>query len=55
VVQDPATKRNNTFVGGGVVAKCTGQDITLYADSAELYDTIKPTTCSATCVIANRA
>ena len=41
VVQDPATKRNNTFVGGGVVAKCTGQDITLYADSAELYDTIK--------------
>jgi lipopolysaccharide export system protein LptA len=24
-----------------VVAKCVGQDITLYADSAELYDTIK--------------
>src|SRR5215207_2682111 len=22
VVQDPNTKRNNTFVGGGVVAKC---------------------------------
>ena len=41
IVQDPATKRNNTFVGGGVVAKCSGQDITLYADSAELYDTIK--------------
>ena len=41
VVQDPATKRNNTFVGGGVVAKCAGQDVTLYADSAELYDTIK--------------
>jgi len=41
VVQDPATKRNNTFVGGGVVAKCHGQDITLVADSAELYDTIK--------------
>jgi hypothetical protein len=41
IVQDPATKRNNTFVGGGVVAKCAGQDITLYADSAELYDTIK--------------
>jgi lipopolysaccharide export system protein LptA len=41
VVQDPATKRNNTFVGGGVVAKCMGQDVTLYADSAELYDTIK--------------
>jgi len=40
-VQDPATKRNNLFVGGGVVAKCVGQDITLYADSAELYDTIK--------------
>jgi len=40
-VQDPATKRSNTFVGGGVVAKCVGQDITLYADSAELYDTIK--------------
>ena len=40
VVQDPATKRNNTFVGGGVVARCVGQDITLYADSAELYDTI---------------
>jgi lipopolysaccharide export system protein LptA len=29
------------FVGGGVVAKCVGQDVTLYADSAELYDTIK--------------
>lgn len=41
VVQDPATKRNNTFVGGGVVAKCHGQDVTLVADSAELYDTIK--------------
>lgn len=41
IVQDPNTKRNNTFVGGGVVAKCIGQDITLYADSAELYDTIK--------------
>jgi lipopolysaccharide export system protein LptA len=41
VIQDPATKRNNTFVGGGIVAKCHGQDITLVADSAELYDTIK--------------
>ena len=41
IVQDPNTKRNNTFVGGGVVAKCVGQDVTLYADSAELYDTIK--------------
>ena len=41
LVQDPATKRSNTFVGGGVVAKCVGQDVTLYADSAELYDTIK--------------
>ena len=41
IVQDPNTKRNNTFVGGGVVAKCAGQDVTLYADSAELYDTIK--------------
>jgi len=41
MVQDPATERNNTFVGGGVVAKCRGQDVTLYADSAELYDTIK--------------
>ena len=41
IIQDPATKRNNTFVGGGVVAKCVGQDVTLYADSAELYDTIK--------------
>jgi len=29
------------FVGGGVVAKCHGQDVTLVADSAELYDTIK--------------
>lgn len=41
VVQDPNTKRNNSFIGGGVVAKCIGQDVTLYADSAELYDTIK--------------
>lgn len=41
LVRDPATGRYNTFVGGGVVAKCIGQDVTLYADSAELYDTIK--------------
>jgi hypothetical protein len=40
-VRDPSTGRANTFVGGGVVAKCVGQDVTLYADSAELYDTIK--------------
>jgi lipopolysaccharide export system protein LptA len=40
-VRDPSTGRSNTFVGGGVVAKCAGQDVTLYADSAELYDTIK--------------
>ena len=40
-VRDPSTGRSNTFVGGGVVAKCIGQDVTLYADSAELYDTIK--------------
>jgi len=40
-VRDPATGRYNTFVGGGVVARCVGQDVTLYADSAELYDTIK--------------
>lgn len=41
LVKDPATGRYNTFVGGGVVAKCRGQDVTLLADSAELYDTIK--------------
>jgi hypothetical protein len=40
-VRDPATGRYNTFVGGGVVARCVGQDVTLYADSAEVYDTIK--------------
>lgn len=40
-VRDPSTGRSNTFVGGGVVARCIGQDVTLYADSAELYDTIK--------------
>ena len=40
-VKDAASGRYNTFVGGGVVAKCEGQDVTLYADSAELYDTIK--------------
>ncbi|HEX6050985.1 MAG TPA: hypothetical protein VFZ21_17015 [Gemmatimonadaceae bacterium] len=40
-VRDPSTGRSNTFVGGGVVARCSGQDVTLYADSAELYDTIK--------------
>jgi outer membrane lipopolysaccharide assembly protein LptE/RlpB len=40
-VRDPSTGRSNTFVGGGVVARCVGQDVTLYADSAELYDTIK--------------
>jgi hypothetical protein len=40
-VKDAASQRYNTFVGGGVVAKCMGQDVTLYADSAELYDTIK--------------
>ena len=41
IVQDPATKKSNTFIGGGVVAKCHGQDVTLYADSAELYDAIR--------------
>ena len=41
LVKDAGTGRYNTFVGGGVVAKCIGQDVTLYADSAELYDTIK--------------
>ena len=41
-VRDPSTGRMNTFVGGGVVGRCVGQDVTLYADSAELYDTIKP-------------
>ncbi|MDF2774278.1 MAG: hypothetical protein K0S86_3777 [Geminicoccaceae bacterium] len=40
-VRDPSTGRSNTFIGGGVVARCVGQDVTLYADSAELYDTIK--------------
>jgi hypothetical protein len=40
-VKDAGTGRYNTFLGGGVVAKCQGQDVTLYADSAELYDTIK--------------
>jgi lipopolysaccharide export system protein LptA len=41
IVQDPATKRNNMFLGGGLVAKCKGQDVTLVADSAEFYDTIR--------------
>jgi hypothetical protein len=41
LVKDAATNRYNTFVGGGVVGKCAGQDVTLYADSAEFYDTIK--------------
>ena len=40
-VKDPGTNRYNTFAGGGIVAKCAGQDVTLYADSAEFYDTIK--------------
>ena len=41
LVKDAGSGRYNTFLGGGVVAKCAGQDVTLYADSAELYDTIK--------------
>ena len=41
LVKDAATNRYNTFIGGGIVAKCAGQDVTLYADSAEFYDTIK--------------
>jgi hypothetical protein len=41
LVKDAASKRYNTFVGGGIVVKCAGQDVTLYADSAEFYDTIK--------------
>ena len=40
-VRDPSTGRMNTFVGGGVVGRCVGQDVTIFADSAELYDTIK--------------
>ncbi len=30
--------RYNTFSGGGVVADCVGQDVTLRADSAEYYE-----------------
>lgn len=40
-VLDRGTGRYNTFVGGGVVARCQGQDVTLLADSAEFYDTIR--------------
>lgn len=36
-VQDPTTGEYNTFLGGGVVAKCRGQDVTITADSAESY------------------
>jgi lipopolysaccharide export system protein LptA len=36
-VEDPLTGQRNTFLGGGVVAKCRGQDITITADSAESY------------------
>lgn len=37
-IQDPATKKFFTYVGGGVVGHCRGQDITIIADSAESYE-----------------
>lgn len=37
-VQDPTTKKYFTYVGGGVVGTCRGQDITIIADSAESYE-----------------
>jgi hypothetical protein len=40
-IKDPVSGRYNTFLGGGVVGRCIGQDITVVADSAELYDSIR--------------
>ncbi len=37
-IQDPTTKKHFTYVGGGLVGKCRGQDITIEADSAESYE-----------------
>jgi lipopolysaccharide export system protein LptA len=37
-VKDPATGKYNTFVGGGVVGICVGQQVSVTSDSAELYD-----------------
>jgi hypothetical protein len=36
--KDPVTTKYNTFLAGGVLFTCRGQDITIRADSAELYD-----------------
>jgi hypothetical protein len=39
LVKDQASGKYNTFVGAGLVGSCRGQNITITADSAELYDT----------------
>jgi len=37
-IQDPVTQKYFTFVGGGLIGVCRGQDITIRADSAESYE-----------------
>ena len=38
LVKDQVSGKYNTFVGAGLVGSCRGQNITITADSAELYD-----------------
>lgn len=33
-----ATRRYNSFIGGGVFGRCQGQDVTIKSDSAEFYE-----------------
>jgi ribosomal protein S11/lipopolysaccharide export system protein LptA len=37
-IQDPTTKKYFTYIGGGLVGHCRGQDIDIRADSAESYE-----------------
>jgi lipopolysaccharide export system protein LptA len=37
-IQDPATKKRFTYLGGGLMGQCRGQNITITADSAESYE-----------------
>jgi len=39
VIQDPVTKKRFTYLGGGLVGQCRGQNIHITADSAESYET----------------
>jgi hypothetical protein len=38
VVKDPSSEKRFTYLGGGVIGRCRGQEITVTSDSAESYE-----------------